>query len=159
MMAQTIKLAGITQPQLVTAPIYLGSNFTWAEATHGGERLPQNTPYRGVIIPASTITTNIVRLARELDKIRSQFANRPITIHSWLRPPAVNKAVGGVSDSQHLLGWAADIEIAGVEPRAVAKILAKTWHGGLGDSVSFTHLDMRPTDDVASAARWDYGFA
>jgi Peptidase M15 len=158
-MTQFIQIPGITQPQLLTNPIYLGSHFSWAEATRNGERLPQNTRYRGRIFPAATITTNIVRLARELDLVRAQFANKPITIHSWLRPPLVNKAVGGVPDSQHLLGWAADIEILGVAPREVARILTTRWRGGLGDSVSFTHLDLRPTADLASAPRWNYGFA
>jgi Peptidase M15 len=158
-MTQTVLIPGITQPQLITNPIYRGSHFTWAEATHNGERLPQDTWYRGRLFLAATITTNIVKLARELDLIRAQFANRPITIYSWLRPPAVNKAVGGVPDSQHLLGWAADIKIQGLVPRQVAAILTHTWRGGLGDSIDFTHLDLRPTTDLASAARWDYGFA
>ncbi len=154
----SLQLAGITQPVELTSPLYQGCNFTWAEATRNGQRIPQNTEFGGIIIPAAQITANTVKLARELDKIRVQFGNRPIHINSWYRPPAVNKAVGGVANSQHLLGWAADIVIEGYTPHQVATILSKTWAGGLGDSSIFTHLDLRHLLGQASA-RWDYGFA
>jgi hypothetical protein len=49
-----------------------------------------------MLIPAAKITANILELAKELDKIRAQFKNRPIYINSWYRPPAVNAAVGGI---------------------------------------------------------------
>ena len=39
----------------------------------------------------------------------------PIIITSAFRSPAVNKAVGGVSTSNHLTGCAADIRVAGIE--------------------------------------------
>ena len=77
---------------------------------------------------------------------------------SWLRPPAANKIVGGVSNSQHLLGWAVDIQIKGYLPRDVATALDATWGGGLGDSLTFTHLDMRHLMG-RTRARWDYGNA
>jgi hypothetical protein len=154
----SIKLAGITQPVELTAPLYQGSHFTWAEATRNGTRIPESTNFDGVIIPAAQITSNIVKLARELDKVRGDFGDRPIQINSWLRPPDVNKEVGGVSNSQHLLGWAADIVIEGYTPHQVAAILTKTWAGGLGDSSIFTHLDLRHLMGHASA-RWNYGFA
>jgi Peptidase M15 len=134
------------------------SNFTWAEVTRNGQRIPQNTNFGGTTIPAAQITANAVKLARELDKIRVQFGNRPIHINSWYRPPAVNRAAGGASNSQHLLGWAADIVIEGYTPHQVAAILSKTWPGGLGDSSIYTHLDLRHLLGHASA-RWDYGFA
>lgn len=44
-----------------------------------------------------------------------QRAGEPIFINSGFRSPAVNKAVGGVWNSQHLLGCAADIRIKSPE--------------------------------------------
>ena len=41
--------------------------------------------------------------------------NDPIIINSGYRSEAVNKAVGGVSGSNHLTGCAADIRVAGME--------------------------------------------
>jgi zinc D-Ala-D-Ala carboxypeptidase len=101
-MVKIIQLPGITLPQLVTNPIYNGSHFTWGEATRNGERMPEQTNFDGVIIPAAQITSNIIKIAKELDQIRSEFGDRPITVTSWLRPPAVNKAVNGARRSQHL---------------------------------------------------------
>lgn len=44
----------------------------------------------------------------------------PIHINSGYRCPALNRLVGGVSTSQHLLGEAADVRIQGVSPRQIA---------------------------------------
>jgi zinc D-Ala-D-Ala carboxypeptidase len=109
-------------------------------------------------IPAAQITSNIVKLAMKLDEVRELFGDRPVIITSWLRPPDVNRAVGGVPNSQHLLGWAADIQIDGLDPHDVAAKLHQTWAGGLGDSSAFTHLDLRHLLGWSNA-RWDYGYA
>lgn len=45
-----------------------------------------------------------------LEPLRKHF-NEPILINSGYRCPALNKAVGGVLNSQHLTGQAADIRI------------------------------------------------
>ncbi len=153
-----VKLAGITKDVKLSDPIYVGSNFNWGEATKNGSRLPVQSTIDGVIVPAAQITANIVKIARELDKVRADFGNRPITVTSWYRDPVSNKAVGGVRNSQHLWGWAADIQIDGYAPHEVAAKLQDTWAGGLGDSDSFTHLDLRHLLGRA-AARWDYGNA
>jgi hypothetical protein len=41
--------------------------------------------------------------------------NHPIIINSGYRSDAVNKAVGGVSGSNHVTGCAVDIHVAGIE--------------------------------------------
>jgi hypothetical protein len=153
-----MQLPGITKPVKSSDPIYLGSHFTWGEATKDGTRIPTQTNFDGVIIPAAQITSNIIKIAKELDKIRTDFGNKPITVNSWYRDPESNRDVGGVRNSQHLLGWAADILIEGYDPNEVAAKLIDTWPGGLGDSRSFTHLDLRHLMGRA-AASWDYGNA
>ena len=45
----------------------------------------------------------------------SEYKEEPIIINSGYRSEAVNKAVGGVSGSNHLTGCAADIRVAGIE--------------------------------------------
>lgn len=127
-------------------PVYRGSKFTWGELTKNLSRVPENI----------TVTKNLIVLAQHLDLARVRLGNRPITITSAYRPPAVNKAVGGVMTSRHLYGDAADIVVQGLSPREVYRRL-ESWHGnrgGLGDSVGFTHIDLR-----GYAARWDYGNA
>ena len=51
-----------------------------------------------------------------LQCIREHFG-KPITITSGYRTAAHNAAVGGAKSSQHLLGRAADIQVAGVSVR------------------------------------------
>ena len=48
-----------------------------------------------------------------LDPIRAAWGG-PITVNSGYRSPALNKAVGGVSNSQHMKGEAADITVGSV---------------------------------------------
>jgi hypothetical protein len=157
-MPETYLIPGVSQPVYSNRPIYGGSHFTWDEATRDGTRLPVATYFEGRWIAAETIAGNIIRLANKLDTIRTQFGDKPITITSWLRPPATNQMVGGVRNSQHLLGWAADIQIEGYHPHEVAQKFDSTWEGGLGDSLTFTHIDMRHLIGKGKA-RWDYGNA
>lgn len=118
-------------------------NFTWAEATKNGRRLPLSL----------AVENSIILLAKELEEVRSFFGHVPITIHSWYRTPQVNRAVNGASNSRHLLGDAADISIQGISPSEVYKRLDSWWgdRGGLGKGETFTHLDLRGT-----RARWNY---
>ena len=45
-----------------------------------------------------------------LDPLREWYG-KPIYVNSGYRCPALNKAVGGVANSQHLTGQAADIDV------------------------------------------------
>jgi zinc D-Ala-D-Ala carboxypeptidase len=49
-----------------------------------------------------------------LEPIRKHWS-RPVIVSSAFRAPAVNKAIGSKSTSQHTKGQAADIEIPGVD--------------------------------------------
>lgn len=54
------------------------------------------------------IFNNILTVLEQLDKIREELGY-PIIITSGYRCPELNKAVGGVKNSHHLKGLAADI--------------------------------------------------
>lgn len=141
-----IRVPGFGQVR-ASDPVYFGSHFSWGELTKGLDRIPAS----------EAIAQNLVRLAEYLDKARKEILDqRPITITSGYRPPAINRAVGGVSNSRHLFGDAADIVVMGLTPHEVFRRLDR-WHGdkgGLGDSHAFTHLDLR-----GYRARWNYGNA
>tara|TARA_R110002153_G_scaffold114620_1_gene257475 strand:- start:3364 stop:3759 length:396 start_codon:yes stop_codon:yes gene_type:complete len=106
----------------------------------------------------SSVFYEIEELANELQIIRDSF-NAPIQINSAYRCPSHNKAIGGVSNSQHVLGKASDIVIKGYTPDEVADQLEVMledeclfpFHlGGIGKYNTFTHIDIRP-----KKARWD----
>lgn len=54
---------------------------------------------------------HLVYLCRKLESVRQKF-KLPIRINSAYRCPEVNKAVGGVTNSLHLVGRACDINIS-----------------------------------------------
>ena len=118
-----------------------GGHFTWGEATKGGSRIPVN----------SSISRNIVKMAKRMEEVRAKVGNRSISVTSWYRPPAVNRAVGGASRSTHLSGHGVDFNVSGLSPRSVQRILDPWWSGGLGYGRTFTHLDNR-----GYRARWNY---
>lgn len=97
------------------------------------------------------VDTELVAL---LQKIREHFG-KPITINSAYRNATYNKKVGGVSNSQHVKGTAADIVVSGVVPEEVAKYAEYIMpdKGGIGLYGSFVHVDVR-----AKRSRWtNYG--
>ncbi len=61
-----------------------------------------NTPSQQVINNLTALVDNV------LDPLREAWG-KPIHVNSGYRCPALNKAVGGVPASQHMLGEAADI--------------------------------------------------
>ena len=72
-------------------------------------------------IPSHIHIENLKRLCGWLEELRRRWNNiygegdDPIFINSGYRSEAVNKAVGGVSGSNHLTGCAVDIRVAGIE--------------------------------------------
>jgi GH24 family phage-related lysozyme (muramidase) len=100
-----------------------------------------------------------VKLAQFLEKARTQFGGKPITITSGYRPAAVNRAVGGASQSEHLYNGigvgAVDFNIIGADINAVQAWCDKTWPYSLGYGApkGFVHLGIR---QGSPRVRWDY---
>ena len=91
------------------------------------------------------------RLVDVLDRIRERLGV-PIIVNSGYRCPEHNAEVGGVSDSQHVLGTAADITYDGVDVDYLAEIAEECGADGIGKYYyqDFVHIDVR-----GYAARWD----
>ena len=102
------------------------------------------------------VLVQITRLACNLQRLRD-VVRRPITINSGYRSPSHNKAIGGVANSQHVQGKAADIVINGMTPKQVADVIeglikdGEMLQGGIGIYNTFTHYDIR-----GQKARWDF---
>lgn len=95
------------------------------------------------------VATELVEI---LQQVRDHFG-KPVIINSAYRTPAYNISIGGSSKSQHCLGTAADIRIAGVDPIRIALYVASLpyfqKHGGIGYysraqvTGGFVHVDVR----------------
>lgn len=93
-----------------------------------------------------------------LQAIREHFG-KPITITSGYRTAAHNATVGGAKSSQHLLGRAADIQVAGVsveDVAAYAESLLPGW-GGVGryPVKARTHQGLGPRGHPAQQKQMD----
>lgn len=90
----------------------LTSHFTLEELPHSATAIRvgiDNSPSAAIIDRLSHLATDVLQPLREA-------WGKPIIISSGYRCPTLNKAVGGVANSQHLLGEAADIHTLGDIP-------------------------------------------
>ena len=83
-----------------------------------------------------------------IEKARTQFGNQPVIITSGHRPKAVNDAVGGAADSEHLYKpgcGAIDWYIKNVSVKLVQDWCDKNWPYSLGYGApkGFVHLGIR----------------
>jgi hypothetical protein len=119
----------------IHATILPNGSFTWAEATQGGSRMPPNQ---------ATVDA-IVRIARLAQQARDRIG-RPFRVTSWYRPPEINRRVGGVSNSRHIVGDAIDFYCDGLTGNQLYWALDPWWPGGLGRYQKFpnlSHIDAR----------------
>ena len=117
------------------AAIIPNGSFTWAEATHGGTRMPPNQ---------ATLDA-MIRIARLAQQARDRIG-RPFRVTSWYRPPEVNRRVGGASRSRHMVGDAIDFYCEGLTGNQLYWALDPWWPGGLGRYTQFPrlcHIDSR----------------
>ena len=104
----------------------------------------------GAEMPAGVLE-NIIKLAANIQIIRDEIGCA-LHVNSAYRSPAHNKAIGGVKNSQHLLGKASDLTSREHTPYQLYNIIkgliadGKISKGGLGLYNSFVHYDIRGTN-------------
>jgi GH24 family phage-related lysozyme (muramidase) len=166
-------LLGLTRRRAAEVALFTGTKPTPAPPPQ--PKLTPNAPFSFRVTPNITygeLTLNEERrrftnsgqcdIATELctfiEKARTHFGQKPVIITSAHRPPAVNQAVGGASNSEHLFKpgcGAIDWYINGISVKTVQDWCVKNWpySTGLGAAKGFIHTGVR-----ASRARvvWDY---
>ncbi len=73
--------------------------------------------------PTAEHLANLRTLALGMEQVRAILGGMPIRIESAYRNARVNAAVGGVPNSAHALGLAADFKVAGLIPLETARRL------------------------------------
>ncbi|MBE6341441.1 MAG: peptidase M15 [Bacteroidales bacterium] len=98
--------------------------------------------------PSAQVQSNLVKLINNtLNPIREKYG-KPIRVSSGYRSDALNKAVGGVSNSQHLTGQAADLvatnggSLADIFKAAIAcnNFDQLIWEGPKNSSTKWVHV-------------------
>jgi hypothetical protein len=119
---------------------YLSNHFSLAEMTVTAHRSIDNDP-------PPEIVTVLRDTAERMEHVRD-LLGQPIHINSAYRSPALNAAVGGVSNSAHMTGHAADFICPGFgTPLEVCRELQAS--GIMFDQViaegTWVHLSCAPT--------------
>jgi zinc D-Ala-D-Ala carboxypeptidase len=94
----------------------LSDHFTLAELT-----VSSKADQMGIAnTPTAEHLENLKHTAAGLEKVRSILGDCAVVVTSGYRNPTVNAAVGGVKNSAHALGHAADFRAAGFSAFAAA---------------------------------------
>ena len=85
-------------------------------------------------------------LLEKLEKLR-KIIEKPIHITSGYRCFEYNRKVGGVANSYHCIGLAADIKVKGINLIELLGYAEEIDFAGIGfyEKKNFLHLDVRPT--------------
>jgi hypothetical protein len=86
----------------------LSQHFTLAEATFSAKAKALGVEN----IPDEADLKRMRFTADGMERVRKLLGGYPIKVNSWFRGEEVNKAVGGVKNSQHALGEAVDFTCA-----------------------------------------------
>jgi GH24 family phage-related lysozyme (muramidase) len=168
------ELAGLTRRRAAEVALFTGRQPVEPDATPG--RLTPASPFSANITPHIKLgefalnqevrrfqhqhqIDTAAELAAFLERARTRFGNRPVIITSGYRPPAVNRQVGGASQSEHLYDapgvGAVDFYIDGVSVQKVQDWCDAEWpySVGYGAQRGFVHLGIRAG---RPRVRWDY---
>ena len=129
----------------------LSEHFTFAELTASttAKRLGLNN------IPDGPALYQLTKLAEMLERVRAKLGV-PVTVTSAYRSPAVNKAVGGRTSSDHCKGMAADIVAPrfGTAHAVAAAIAPHVSELGIGQIIlekignrQWVHLSIDPVEN------------
>ena len=113
--------------------------------------------------PKTSVRARLLRTAAEFQRVREAWG-RPLGVTSFYRPEPVNRQVGGVPGSRHVIGEAFDVYPVDRSLESFYQWIRRRWTGGLGDGRyrGFIHLDTRrgggfvPGAGVRPAAEWTY---
>lgn len=95
-------------------------------------------------------------LLKKLDALREKIG-APIYVSSGFRCPLHNARVGGVPNSQHVQGTAADIICSAITVRELAQMCREMGFDGVGEYPydGFVHVDCRDNGGSPAYYQWE----
>lgn len=118
--------------------IQLSPHFKLSEFTRSATASARGIPN----VPNEEQVANLNALCENVLEPLRQWYGKPIVIGSGFRCPALNKAVGGVSNSQHMKGEAADLGSAS-SPTAIKEL--RRWMEFIIDETDFDQCILEHT--------------
>ncbi|GAB3898044.1 D-Ala-D-Ala carboxypeptidase family metallohydrolase [Kibdelosporangium lantanae] len=127
------------------------AHFNWSEFT---DRV--SGTFNGGKVSAATAKENARRCMYKLEALRKKLGDKPITVNSGFRSIAHNSEIGGASDSMHLYGTAADLDVPGVANKTVYQKAETCGFSGLETyNTDHQHVDSRA--DLGRSWWWENG--
>lgn len=125
----------------------LSPNFSRAEAASKD----------GVSIPPE-LRAPAQRQAFHMERVRHQVGDQSITVLSWYRSPAHNRAVGGATSSQHLKARACDVDSGTINRIGESRYNLATGRVFRNGGIGFDRAtgQNRHVDSRRGPARWTY---
>jgi zinc D-Ala-D-Ala carboxypeptidase len=112
--------------------------------------------FDGGKLSAAAVRENARRCMYKLEALRKKLGDKPITVNSGFRSIQHNKDIGGASDSMHLYGTAADLDVPGVANKTVYQHAETCGFSGLETyNTDHQHVDSRA--DLGRAWWWQDG--
>ena len=98
------------------------------------------------VCPCCNLVMLHPKLLLKLIELR-KILERPVCINSGYRCSRYNQKVGGVANSYHRIGLAADIKVKDINLITLLEICENIDFAGIGfyEKKNFLHLDVRPT--------------
>ncbi|MGY4921076.1 D-Ala-D-Ala carboxypeptidase family metallohydrolase [Streptomyces sp. 900105755] len=126
-------------------------HFNWSEFVNQSDGT-----FNGGKLSASQVKENVRRCMYKLEALRKKLGDKPITVNSGFRSIAHNAEIGGASDSMHLYGTAADLDVPGVATKTVYQKAETCGFSGLETyTVDHQHVDSRA--DLGRDWWWEDG--
>jgi peptidoglycan hydrolase-like protein with peptidoglycan-binding domain len=126
-------------------------HFNWSEFT---DRI--SGTFNGGKVSAASARENARRCMYKLEAVRLKLGNKPMTVNSGFRSIQHNSDIGGASDSMHLYGTAADLDVPGVANKTVYQKAETSGFSGLETyNTDHQHVDSRA--DLGRAWWWENG--
>lgn len=127
------------------------AHFDWSEFT---DRV--SGTFAGGKVSTASAKENARRCMYKLEALRLKLGGTPITINSGFRSIQHNADVGGASDSMHLYGTAADLDVPGVANKTVYQKAETCGFSGLETyTADHQHVDSRA--DLGRSWWWQDG--
>jgi zinc D-Ala-D-Ala carboxypeptidase len=112
--------------------------------------------FNGGKVSAAAAKENARRCMYKLEALRKKLGDKPITVNSGFRSIQHNADIGGASDSMHLYGTAADLDVPGVSNKTVYQHAETCGFSGLETwNTDHQHVDSRA--DLGRAWWWQDG--
>jgi zinc D-Ala-D-Ala carboxypeptidase len=100
--------------------------------------------FNGGKVSAAAAKENARRCMYKLEALRKKLGDTPITVNSGFRSIQHNADIGGASDSMHMYGTAADLDVPGVSNKTVYQHAETCGFSGLETwNTDHQHVDSR----------------